>query len=117
MCHAVFHHYHDDDNPDLYRSGAVVDFSRLSYMAVSAAFADSHGLCSLGGIRVPLQICLISFLMILMTSILFYYPLQYMEWSRILPLFDTSVRQLASASARMGFTIPDLKSSIFCTGM
>lgn len=59
---------------------------------------------SLGGIRVILQMCCISFFLILATSILFYYPLQYAEWRRILPVYDTTMQHLISGAMKMGFT-------------
>ncbi|OPA75091.1 spore gernimation protein [Paenibacillus selenitireducens] len=60
---------------------------------------------SLGGIRVILQLSFICFFLILGTLILFYYPLQYAEWRRILPIYNTTMQHLLSGAKKMGFTI------------
>jgi len=60
---------------------------------------------SLGGMRVILQLSFFSFFLILATTILFYYPLQYADWRRILPVVDTSVQHLVAGAMKMGFTI------------
>lgn len=74
-------------------------------MAVSAAFADSHGLWQswrnsgpLANLFNQLSYDFDDFHLILLSAAV-------CGMEPILPLFDTSVRQLASASARMGFTI------------
>ncbi|GAV10646.1 GerAB/ArcD/ProY family transporter [Paenibacillus sp. chi10] len=60
---------------------------------------------SLGGIRIILQMSFISFFLIIATSLLFNYPIRYVEWSRILPIYDTTVQHIAVGAIKMGFSI------------
>lgn len=60
---------------------------------------------SLGGIRVILQTSFISFFLLIATSLLFNYPLRYVEWSRILPIYDTTAQHIWVGAFKMGFTI------------
>ncbi|WP_314590392.1 GerAB/ArcD/ProY family transporter [Paenibacillus terrigena] len=68
---------------------------------------------SLGGIRVVLQLSFISFILIAATTLLFYYPLQYADWRRLLPVYDTTVQHLVAGSMKMGFTIAGFEVIFF----
>jgi len=68
---------------------------------------------SLGGLRAVLQLSFISFLLIVATSLLYYYPLQYADWRRILPIFDTSVQHLVAGAVKMGFTVAGFEVIFF----
>lgn len=60
---------------------------------------------SLGGIRVILQTSFISFFLIIATSLFFNYPIRYVEWSRLLPIYDTTAQHIWVGAIKMGFTI------------
>ncbi|WP_152393442.1 GerAB/ArcD/ProY family transporter [Paenibacillus guangzhouensis] len=68
---------------------------------------------SLGGIRAALQLCFMSFILISATTLLFYYPLQYADWRRILPIYDTTVQHLVAGAMKMGFTIAGFEVIFF----
>ncbi|MCR8641308.1 spore germination protein [Paenibacillus sp. N1-5-1-14] len=68
---------------------------------------------SLGGIRVVLQLSVISLFLILSIPILHYTPLEYAVWSRILPIYDTSLPQLLNGAMKMGFTIAGFEAIYF----
>lgn len=67
----------------------------------------------LGGIRVIFQVSLFGFLIIIITSLLFYYPLKYADWTHILPIYDTQVHHLVKSMLNMSFTVSGFEAIYF----
>ncbi|WMT43041.1 GerAB/ArcD/ProY family transporter [Paenibacillus sp. D2_2] len=58
-----------------------------------------------GGIRVIVGLCVIGFIIILITSLLFYYPLKYAIWSHLLPLYTDEPLKVIQGSLQMAFSL------------
>ncbi|TCZ80801.1 spore gernimation protein [Paenibacillus albiflavus] len=68
---------------------------------------------SLGGIRVVLQLSCISLIIIVSISLLYYNPLKYAVWSRMLPIYEATLPQLFSGAMKMGLTIAGFEAIYF----
>ncbi|MCG7407297.1 spore germination protein [Paenibacillus sp. ACRRX] len=58
-----------------------------------------------GGIRVIVGMSLISFVIIFLIASLYYYPLRYAQWTRLLPFLEASPSQILAGAKHMGFTM------------
>lgn len=68
----------------------------ISCLAIYAAF---------GGIRVIVGICLFSFIVMLLTLLLFHSSIEHAIWTQILPVLDSSFLELIDGAMRMGFSL------------
>lgn len=60
---------------------------------------------AMGGIRVIAGICLFSFIVTVLTLILFHSSIQHAIWTQLLPVFDSSAWDIMNGAVRMGFSL------------
>lgn len=68
----------------------------ISCLAIYAAY---------GGIRVIVGICLFSFIVTLLTILLFHSSIQHSIWTQLLPVLDSSTGDILNGAVRMGFSL------------
>lgn len=68
----------------------------ITLLAVYAAY---------GGIRVIIGMCVLGFVVIVLTSVFFYYPLRYAVWTQLLPIMETAPLKVVQGSLRMSFSL------------
>ncbi|MBD7968497.1 GerAB/ArcD/ProY family transporter [Paenibacillus gallinarum] len=60
---------------------------------------------AMGGIRVIVGICLFSFIVTLLTVLLFHSSIQHAIWTQLLPVLDSSSWDIMNGAVRMGFSL------------
>lgn len=66
-----------------------------------------------GGIRVIIGMTVLGFVAILVTAVLFYYPVKYAVWSQLLPIMETEPMKVMNGALRMSFTLAGAEILLF----